>query len=275
MIIAANTALYAAAGSPQDVQARKRYPYMVTTQYGTDWGRAEYHALQAKLHRRFQDGLLFFAAYTWSKSIDNGASAWFTRGPQNPHHPESNRGPSDYDRTHSMVISGVYELPIGAGKRWLNQGLPLRVLGGWQANTITTLQSGAPINLIVPGDVANVGNTVQDYARPNLIGDPRPEQRTNGTWYRPQAFAVPVFQYGNFGRNVLRAAPAYNCDLSLFKLIALTEKMRAEIRVEAFNVFNLMNPGVPETNIVRPNAGRVSSISGRPREIQFAMKLSF
>lgn len=275
MIIAANTALYSAAGSPQEVQARKPYPYMVTTQYGTDWGRGDYHALQTKLHRRFQDGLFFLAAYTWSKSMDNGASAWFGRPPQDSHHPESSRGPSDYDRTHSMIISSIYELPVGVGKRWLNHGLTSRVLGAWQANTMTTLQSGAPINLIVRGDVANVGNTVQDYARPNLVGDPRPEHRTNAIWYLPQLFAAPVFGYGNFGRNVLRAAPAYNCDLSLIKSIALTERIRSEIRVEAFNVFNLMNPGTPETNVLSPNAGRVSSISGRPREIQFAMKVSF
>ncbi len=275
MIVAANAARTPGPGSAQDVIARKPFPYMVTTQYGTDWGRGSYHALQAKVQREFAGGMQYLLAYTWSKSIDNAASSWYGRGPQDTYNPDNSRGPSNYDRTHVLVLSGIFELPAGPGKRWLQDGWASKLLGNWQANTITTLQSGLPFDLLVPGDVANVGNVVRNYARPNVIGDPVPATRTYAEWYAPTAFAVPNFSFGNFGRNVLRSAPLYNCDLSLFKVLRITESVRGELRVEAFNAFNLMNPGPPVATLTNSNAGKITSIAARPRELQFGLRLVF
>jgi hypothetical protein len=84
-----------------------------------------------------------------------------------------------------------------------------------------------------------------------------------------------VFAFGNFGRNVLRSAALYNCDLSLIRRIQLGEAAEAQFRFEVFNAFNLMIPGTPQTNLLNSNAGRVTSINGRPREIQVAVRLSF
>jgi hypothetical protein len=274
MIVAGNAAALPGPGTPQEVVARKPFPYMVTTQYGTDWGRAKYHAFQAKVNRVYEGGLQVLAGYTWSKSIDNGASAWYGRGPQDGYHPEASRGPSDYDRTHILAVSGIYELPAGRNRRWFPSGVGASILGGWQVNAITVLQSGAPFDLTVPGDVANIG-TSRNYARPDLAGNPNPPIRTNELWYDPKAFRSPLFSFGNFGRNVLRAAPIYNCDLSLIRRIYLGEAVQAQFRFEAFNALNLMNPGTPQTNLLNSNAGRVTSINGRPREIQAAIRLSF
>jgi hypothetical protein len=148
------------------------------------------------------------------------------------------------------------------------------ILGGWQVNAITVLQSGAPFDLTVPGDVANIGSS-RNYARPDLVGNPNPAMRNNALWYDPKAFRSPVFAFGNFGRNVLRAAPVYNCDLSLIRRVRLAELAQAQFRFEVFNAFNLMIPGTPQTNLLNSNAGRVTSINGRPREIQAAVRFSF
>lgn len=275
MIIAANSARTPGPGSPDEVRARKPFPYMVTTQYGTDLGRASYKALQAKVHRTFQGGLYYLIAYTWSKSIDNGASGWYGRGPQDSYNPASSQAVSDYDRTHVLTISGIYELPFGPRKLWLNGGALSRIFGGWQLNMIATAQSGAPFDLVVPGDVANVGNLVRNYARPNLAGNPYPAVRSTTLWYDPRAFRIPSFSFGNFGRNVLRTAPAYGCDLSVFRLFPLGEQLRGEMRLEAFNALNRMNPGTPETNITNGNAGRITTLFSRPRELQIALRLVF
>jgi len=275
LIIAANASVRPGPGTPEEVVARKPFPYMVTTQYGTDLGRANYHALQAKLNRVYDAGLQVLAAYTWSKSIDNGASTWYGRGPQDGYHPEGSRGTSDYDRTHIFSISGIYELPAGRNRRWFSSGIGALILGGWQVNTITVLQSGAPFDLTVAGDVSNIGYTARNYARPDLVGNLKPAIRTNVLWYDPKAFRSPTFAFGNFGRNVLRAAPVYNSDFSLIRRFRLGESAQAQFRFEAFNAFNLIIPGTPQTNLLNSNAGRVTSINGRPREIQAAFRLSF
>jgi hypothetical protein len=108
-----------------------------------------------------------------------------------------------------------------------------------------------------------------------VVGNPNPDIRTNALWYDPKAFRSPAFAFGNFGRNVLRAAPVYNCDLSLIRRFRLGEIAQAQFRFEAFNAFNLMIAGTPQTNLLNGNAGRVTSINGRPREIQVAVRLSF
>jgi hypothetical protein len=129
----------------------------------------------------------------------------------------------------------------------------------------------------VTGDVANIGNDVGwfNYARPNLVGDPRPSHPTSSEWYNPAAFSTPQFSYGNFGRNVLISDHVVGLDLSLFKIFPLGESRRLELRFEGFNVFNIINLGVPGTTVDQGDAGRVTSVAVPPRELQFALKFLF
>src|SRR5262249_52306005 len=131
----------------------------------------------------FSRGLHTLVSYTWSKSIDvssgyfnveNGAGGGSTV--QNYHDRNSARGVSSYDITHFLSWANVYELPFGRGKAWLNSGPASWILGGWQANSIFQVRSGAPYNLQVTGDLANIRggapNAPGTYLRPNLIADP-------------------------------------------------------------------------------------------------------
>jgi hypothetical protein len=206
---------------------------------------------------------------------ENGAGG--SAAVQNFYNIKEDWGVSSYDITHNLSASIMYELPAGKGKRVLNKGPLSYILGDWQVNTITALRSGQPYNLDVLGDVANIGNSVGwwSYARPNLVGDPHVANPTSQEYYNPAAFSIPVNSFGNFGKNVLRSAPVYNVDFSLFKMFPIRENVKLEFRAEAFNVFNIQNLGVPGVDIGTPDAGVVTSVAVPPRQIQFGLKLRF
>ena len=281
-----NSATESGPGTPEEVNARRPFPQAGGgTFYSRSIGESSYHALQLKARRRFADGFQMLLSYTWSKSMDNGSSGWFAaeNGPggsssaQNYHDPDSNRSVSSYNIPHFLSFYSVYELPVGKGRRHLSKGPAAWVLGNWQANVILQWRSGQPYNLGVPGDVANIGNSVAwwNYARPNLVGDPRAGTPTTERFFNPGAFEAPSQSYGNFGRNVLRSDPVFNADFSLFKLVPLAERRRLEIRLEAFNVFNHIDWAAPGTLVGRPGVGRVSSTAHAPRILQLGLKLHF
>jgi hypothetical protein len=264
----------------------KPFPwYNVTPFYGTSHGNGNYNALQAKLEHHFVRGFQYLVSYTWSKSIDVGSSGWFdvengpggSSGLQDPYHPERSRSVSAYDIPHFLSMSGVWDLPFGKGKRYLNGGVANQIVGNWQVNGIVQLRSGQPYNLSVVGDVANIGNTLSfwNYARPNLIGDPNPANRTVNEWFNPSAFAVPVNSFGDFGRNALRTASVYDADFSVFKNFPIGERFLVSFRAEFFNAFNIQNYGAPNTLIGTAGAGQITSNVLPPRQIQFGLHLGF
>jgi hypothetical protein len=281
-----NTAQTPGPGTPDEVTARRPFPwYTGTPFYSTSTGIANYNALQVKLERHFSRGLQFLVSYTYSKAIDNGTSGFFgvENGPggdaglQNYYDPNGSRSVSSFNIPHFLSMSGIWDIPVGRGKPYLNHGVASEILGNWQLNSVVQLRSGQPYNLEVSGDVANIGNdnSFWNYARPNIIGNPSPAHQTTNEWFNPAAFAVPSFSYGNFGRNVLRTASVYDADLSLFKNFPIGEKFLISLRFEFFNVFNIQNYGAPDTLIGDPAAGRITSNVLPPRQIQFGLHLSF
>ncbi len=276
--LAANTSPTPGPGTAAEVNSRRPFSYYGRdTLYGTDLGRNSYNALQVKVDKRFSDGLQGLISYTWSKVMDNGTDGWYSGNPQNPYNLTAEHGVSNSDRTHILRISGIYELPFGKGKRWAKSGPAAYLIGGWQFNTINTLQTGTPVVLSVSGDIANVGNLVKNYARPNVIGDPSLSDRSMNLWFNTAAFAVPVLSFGNAGRGLVRNPAFYNSDLSLFKNVPIKESVTLQLRVEAFNAFNIQNPGNANGNASTGNRnfGRITSVSGSPRDVQLALKLTF
>jgi hypothetical protein len=115
-------------------------------------GISSYNALQAKLERRFRNGLNLLASYTFSKTLTNADSAipvfsGFQSNQfaaQDPFNPKSQKGYSFQDTPHVLVLSYIYELPAGPGKKYLNHGVASKVLGGWQVGGVQRYQSGTP-----------------------------------------------------------------------------------------------------------------------------------
>jgi hypothetical protein len=275
--VLANTARTPGPGSAAEVNARRPFPYYgAATLYGTDLGESTYNALQLRAERRLANGLQFLVAYTWSRSIDNGGDSWFAGNPQNTYDLEDSRGLSNNDRTHLLRISGGYELPFGRGKRWLTGGPASYILGNWQVNMILVAESGTPVVIAVPGDVANIGaGGFKAYARPDLVGDPQLSDPTADRWFNTAAFAIPNLAFGNAERGLVRNPGYWAADLSLFKNIPIGQRASLQLRLEAFNAFNVQNLANPDANIRSPNFGRITNIRGAPRNLQFGVRVAF
>ncbi len=273
-------------GTAAQVQARKPFPwYQQTSFYGTDRGFSHYNSFQAKLNRHYSNGLQYLVAYTWSKTTDAGGSGWFgvengaggSSDFQNYYDINASRGLSSLDIPQDLAISGQYELPVGKGKPYLQNGIASWILGNWQTNAVVQLRSGQPFNMTVSGDVANIGNTLSwwSYARPNLVGNPHPAHPNKDEWFNPDAFAVPSFSYGNSPKNFLRSPHVADADFSLFKTFKFGESANLTFRAEAFNILNIQNYGVPDSGVGDPTEGEITGNVLSPRELQLGLHLQY
>ena len=263
--------------------ALRPWPHNVGTfTYSDDIGMSKYNALQLRAQRRFAGDLASNVSYTFSRSEDT-SSGWFNvengigggaGGVQNYWDIDSNRAISGYDIPHIFTWSTVWELPVGHGKRWMTDGVLSYVLGNWQLNWMLLARSGQPFTVTVDGDPANIGQT--NYARANLVGNPEVDNPTTDRWFDTTAFAAPVNAFGDSGRNILRAPGYWTVDMGLQKNIPFGNTRNLQIRVEAFNVFNHINLGNPGVALNAPASfGKITSMSGRPRQLQFGGRLLF
>lgn len=266
--------------TPAERDQLRPWPHITGSfRYENDIGMSRYNALQVKLQRRFAEGLATNLSYTWSKTIDT-SSGWFGvengigsgAQVQNYHDIDSARANASYDVPHLLTWGTVWELPVGRGKRWLSNGAASWVLGNWQLNWMVLARSGQPYTLTVGGDPANLG--VSGYARPNIVGDPEVADPDDAQWFNPAAFAIPVNSFGDSERNVYRAPAFWNLDVGLQKNVPFGDR-RLELRVEVFNLLNHINLGNPDVRIDQPTAGRITSMNGIPRQVQFGLRLVY
>jgi len=272
-----NTAMVAAPGTAAQVAARRKYPYIVPTNYDQSKGNSNYHSLQTTLRRTTSRGLTYLVSYTWSKSIDIACSGSFgSEGCQlqDPYNPRADRSVSGFDLPHNFSASAVYELPFGVGRQFQSSHrLLLGLLGGWDVNTIVTLTSGTPYSLTVPGDIANTGNT---FVQAVQVGDPVPAHRTPSQWINPKSFTAPApFTFGTFPRNGLRSDRFKDWDLSLFKSFPIYGEANIQLRAEAFNLTNTPVFSAPGNSVGSLTFGVVSTTANSPRQLQFAAKVTF
>jgi len=272
-----NTAQYPAPGTAAQVAARRKYPYIIPTNFDDSTGNSNYNALQSTLSHATGNGLTYLLSYTWSKSIDLACSGSFgVEGCllQNPYDPEADRSVSGFDLTHQFSGSVVYELPFGNGRMYRTSNRIMNnVLGGWDINTIVSLTSGTPYSVTVNGDIANVGNT---FVQADRVGNPVPQHRIPAEWINPAAFqSPPRYSFGTFGRNALRSDWYRDMDLSLFKTFPLIGHSTLEFRAEGFNVTNTAVFAAPNSVVGSPTFGVVSATANTPRELQLALKVQF
>lgn len=237
-------------------------------------GESEYHSLQAKVTRRFSDGLSLLGAYTLGKAFDNGPAPFNlgrnNQAPQDPFNLDAEWGPAANDIRHNFVGSFLYELPF-----WRTVTGPRAALGGWQVNGILNMRSGLPFNVIRNGD-----NPVAPGLRPNLVGDPDlpRSDRTLTRYFNTAAFSQQGLgpnEPGNAGRNILRGPGYINLDLSLFKTFRLTDAVSAQVRVEAFNLTNTPHFANPNAELSQGNFGTITNTIGNSRIMQFAVRVFF
>ncbi len=262
--------------TPGSLGSDRPYPYLVPTFYTQFTGSSNYNALELTVSHRFSHGLNFLVSYTWSKEINVGADGDFLTGYdiRDPYHPELDRGPAGDNVPQNLAISGVYRPDFRFENRFVNQ-----IVTGWSLGGIITAHSGQPFTTTLGVDNAEIG-TSEPEDRPNVTGKPKldhPIHHPDGsvTWFNTGAFtAPPPLSHGDEGRNILSADPYTNIDLSLARDFPIwTEERRLQLRIDAFNVGNFYEYGVPDTIYGTPNFG-VTYPSGN-RILQGSAKIIF
>lgn len=275
-----NTALTPGPGDPQ---SRSLFHYIKPTNYDRSVGSANYNALQFSLDHRYENGLAYQVAYTWSKSMSVASDGWFgVEGgvPQDPYNPAAFGGYSvaSTDLPNVLTVNALYQVPIGKGKLFsTGNSFADYIIGNWQVNEIFLAHSGLPFTPLTSSDIANTGNG-NAYEHLDVVGDPNKiSKRTPGEWFNTAAFAVPQpYTYGTAGRNSLRSAGFWDLDTSVFRIFPLWSEGRSlEFRAEAFNVLNNVIFGTPVGNITSAQFGSVNYTANNSRELQLALKVIF
>jgi hypothetical protein len=202
----------------------------------------------------------------------------------NPFNLRADRGLANFDVRNAGAISGVYELPFGRGKRFLNnaRGFGNGLASGWTMNTIVTLQDGFPFTPQLSYNPSNTGDTrnpVRPFVNPAFAGSVilgNPNQ-----WFNPAAFLAPPNNsgfYGNLGRDTLIGPGLATLDFSVFKDTRIRERLNLQFRAEFFNILNRANFNTPNALTftptgVSPTAGVITSTATTSRQIQFGLKL--
>jgi len=248
-------------------------PLSNITVYESD-GNSNYNALWLTGLMRLSHGLQFNTSYTWSKSIDYNSRNVQNVAVQDSYNLRGDRGLSDYDARHRWVLSGIYDVPLRGN----------RLKNGWEFAPIITLQTGNPISFITTNRALTGVQTV----RPSVGGPVQtgfsPAANGNATFVsyvlNPLVFSGPN-GFGNLRRNVIIGPGFSNIDLALIKNTDITERLRWQIRVDAFDLLNHANYGQPGRTFGTASFGLISDTrftagdSGSSRQLQLAMKLVF
>jgi hypothetical protein len=233
---------------------------------------SNYNALQVSFNKRFSKGLLIDGNYTWAKNIEEGLSH------QDSYNIRASRALASIDIAHRFVVSYLYELPFGKGRRFGSDtpGIVNAIIGGWQINGITTFQSGTPLSITAN----NTAGLFNPLTRPNTNGKSAklsgPVDERLARYFDTSVYSQPAaFTFGNVGASLpdIRTDGIRNFDLSLFKVFAPLEKLRVQFRVEALNAFNTPRFGGPNTSVTSSSFGLISSQANSPRQLQFGLKL--
>ena len=263
------------------VPARRPYPGFGQVSSWEPRGPSTYNALQWSVEKRLSYGLSFLGAYTYGKSLDNGAGGNSSTGEsriniQNPQNVFADYGLSNYDIRQRFTLSTIFRLPFGHGRQLLSNANRVldAVAGGWQISSILTLQAGMPFSV----SMATATNNTGTFQRPNRVcdGNLPNGQRSIKQWYDLSCLAAPpVYTFGNTGRNVLIGPGFETWDLGTDKDFRITERVGLQFRAEFFNALNHPNFGLPNGSIGSSAAGTITTVITNARQVQFALRLHF
>jgi hypothetical protein len=251
-----------------------RYPSWGRIRTRINVARSNSHHLVAGLRKQFSEGFEFQAAYTYGHSkdtwsgglqgsadFDNGAGSatdWWD--------PEDEYGPSNFDVRHTLVVNAVWKLP------WR----------GWSAAGVFNFASGLPFTPFIGFDRAGDGQSDADLLQKPDQAGPVTYLRTPDAWFDASAFTLPAPGfYGNTRRNSLRGPDLRVVDLAVSKDLRI-ERTTLQLRVEAFNLFNRANFGIPDATALfntdgtrRSGVGRITSTATPARQVQLGLKVIF
>ena len=267
---------------------------------------SSYHALQSSLQGTIaHGGPGLQASYTWSKSLDDVSSVagGFIAGasgpvalaaPQNPFDTHSEKGPSSFDVAHTFTLSVAQDLQLE--RVGMLQPVSRAATKGWELLSISSISSGVPFT--VYSGVQQTGAGSYGVDRPDQIGTPhlstaraKREDYFGMGEQNASYFSIPIHlpggtgpdsgQFGTLARNSFRGPAFYDFDFSLIKDTPLGRRRNGseltvlQFRSEFFNIFNIVNMGLPANTIAGSGFGIISRTSGNSRQIQFSLKLLY
>ncbi|MGA9717338.1 MAG: hypothetical protein WBQ79_03575, partial [Acidobacteriaceae bacterium] len=283
----------------------------ITGGFGTETlieanSHSTYHALQTSLQGTIaHGGPGLQASYTWSKSLDDVSSVTggFIAGasgpvafaaPQNPFNTRAEKGPSSFDVAHTFTLSVAQDLQLDHAA--ILQTVSRTATKGWELLSISSISSGVPFT--VYSGIQQTGAGSEGVDRPDQIGTPHlSTARTKREDYfglgeqNASYFSTPIHlpggsgpnsgRFGTLARNSFRGPAFYDFDFSLIKDTPLghrengSELTVLQFRSEFFNIFNIVNMGLPANTIAGSGFGIISRTSGNSRQIQFSLKLLY
>jgi len=257
-----------------------------------------YNALQTVLRQRENHGLEYTINYTYGKAMTNSLGNYglnvngYSGAFENYYNSAADYGPAGYDVTHNLSATGVYALPVGHGKTYLPSANRVvdEILGGWKISTAIVAYSGFPETL-----TGGNSNNSQSYGnqRPNQYRKLKIVHRSLAQWFGTDPSATPctgpdngVCAYGTAAENTfgnarngsVRGPGYFNADMSAFKDFRLFGEHTVGFRFDAFNAFNIVSYGNPDTGINDSGFGQITpqnSIRSQERHLQFSAHYNF
>lgn len=243
------------------------YPHFGSISQEEPIGYSWYHSLQVRSERRFAQGFTLQMAYTWSKLME--ANEFLNEADRMPY-----ESISSFDRTHRVAGSGIWEVPVGKGRRFGTR-MPRAVefaAGGWQIGAVVAVQSGGPTgfgNAIFIGDIGNIA----------LPADQRDVDRwfNIDAGFNRNANQQLASNYRQFPLrfNGIKSDGQSSYDFSIVKNFQVYEKFRAQFRGDVYNAWNTTNFAGPNTTPTNTAFGRITGTAGDARNWQVALKLMF
>lgn len=277
--------------------------YQGLHRYYESVGVSTYNALQVKADKRFSNGLTLLVSYAWSKTLTDAGSNFSTFssefGSTTPWNRKDQKGVSFEDIPNNLVISYIYEIPVGQGKKLLNHGgVANAVIGGWKWSGILTYQTGLPMNM--DASPSSIPDGLEDNGHNNanqILGVPLRDPSSHGhfnpikdEWINEAAFAVPPeWTFGTMTptSGAIRSPHYYNEDMSLMKEWKFTlihdDPMTLRLNADFFNLFNRTIFGLSGENgayaqepyVNYKGFGALGGQTNTPRQVQFALRLKW
>jgi len=275
-----NSAVQRSQTVSQSLRAFPQYLTVDTSSGGGDRsGHSNYQAAIVKVNVRMTGFLLFQGSYAFSKILTNADSFYGSSGSLDAGNPGLEKSIGAYDQTHTVKLNTVFDLPFGKGRHWLAQGgLASHLVGGWRLGAIQVYNTGFPIGVTANGTlpIFNGANrpvvTTYDWLAPYSGSfDPNKDKYLNAGAFPAQ----PVGVLGDAPRKnpEVRVFPTLNENISLAKTFNVKEHFRVDVRAEAFNVFNRVVFGSPQTSLNSTTFGVISSQANTPRQMQGGLRL--
>ena len=259
-----------------------RFPELTSASqvvYNANDGVSHYNSLQAQLNYRAAKGLTLTTSYTWAHDIDNtdGYLGFYAVSQLDVYNHALNKGNSLLDQRNVFVSSFVYDLPFGRGQKFASNVSRTvdSIIGGFQLNAVVQAETGNPFSVYNPtygGIFTQRLDSNGPIIRTHAIAGAANSQFYTGNFTVPTATELQ----GNTGRNAFYGPGIAEGDLSLFKNVSLTERVKAELRAEVFNVTNTPQFTNPDGNIQDGNFLRVTATrQASERQMQMAVRFTF